>query len=231
MADLSFLYTFACQNGSKMAMAKYLKPAPMKVRFKGPFNKKKMNQDKETIEGHHENEEVTPAGEPVSPEISAETGTIDKDLKGDDIDKLKADLAETRDKFLRIYSEFDNYKKRTQRERIDLLKTASSEVILAMLPVIDDFERAFKSAEKFKEATPVNEGFTLIYQKLFAILEQKGLKKMQSIGEEFNVDHHEAITNVPAPNESMKDKLIDEAECGYFLNDKVIRHAKVIVGN
>ena len=190
-----------------------------------------MNQDKDTVQGHNDNEEVTAAGEPFSPEISAETGSLEADLNGEDIDKLKADLAEINDKFLRTYSEFDNYKKRTQRERIDLIKTANSDVILAMLPVIDDFERAFKAAEKFKEGSQTSDGFNLIYLKLLSILEQKGLKKMHSVGEEFNVDLHDAITNVPAPSPDMVGKVIDEADCGYFLNDKVIRHAKVVVGN
>ncbi len=190
-----------------------------------------MDQDKETVQGQNDNEEVTASGEPFSQEISAETEGLEADLKGNDTHKLKADLAEINDKFLRVYSEFDNYKKRTQRERIDLIKTANSEVILAMISVIDDFERAFKAAEKFKEGAQVNEGFNLIYLKLLSLLEQKGLRKMQSVGEEFNVDLHDAITNVPAPSPDLVGKVIDEAECGYFLNEKVIRHAKVVVGN
>ncbi len=211
-------------------MAEYLTTAPMKVNFKGPFKKNKMSKDQESIENNIENEELTPTGAPFTPEISSDTSKLDADMKGDNVDKLKADLAETKDKFLRIYSEFDNYKKRTQRERVDLLKTAGEEVILSMLPVLDDFERAFKAQNANRESEPAMDGFLLIYQKLMNILEQKGLKKMISVGGEFNVDLHDAITNIPAPDEKMKGMVVDDLECGYFLNGKVIRHAKVIVG-
>lgn len=189
-----------------------------------------MNTDKETMKGHHDNEEVTPAGEPFSPQINPELTDIDADLMSENIDKLKADLAEMKDKFLRLYSEFDNYKKRTQRERLELLKSASEEVILDLLPVLDDFERAFKAQENNHEAVPFTEGFALIYQKMMKALEQKGLQKMVSEGVEFDAEHHDAITNIPAPNPSLKGKIVDVQECGYFLNGKIIRHAKVIVG-
>ncbi len=188
-----------------------------------------MSQDKHTIDEHHENEEVTSAGEAYSPEISPEIPEEVANSGQQELSKIQSDLAETRDKFLRIYSEFDNYKKRTQRERIDLLKTASSDVIISLLPVLDDLERALKSRD-FLNENPLKSGVELIAQKLKTVLEQKGLKKMISVGEEFNVDHHEAITNIPAPDEKLKGKVVDEAESGYFLNDKVIRHAKVIVG-
>jgi len=211
-------------------VAKYLKTLKMKFRVKGPFNKKKMTQDKSTMEEHHDNEEVTAAGEPFSPEITPNLPGPEVIADETVVEKLQSELAETRDKFLRIYSEFDNYKKRTQRERLDLLKTANAEVILSLLPVLDDFERALKAMDADGSDNPLKSGVALIYHKLKNGLEQKGLKKMISIGEEFNVDQHEAVTNIPAPNEKLKGKVIDEAESGYFLNDKIIRHAKVIVG-
>jgi len=211
-------------------VAKYLTTSKMKFRVKVPFNKKKMSQDKQTIEEHHDNEEVTAAGEAFSPEISPEITSAEQQAGQSELEKIQAELAETRDKFLRIYSEFDNFKKRTQRERIDLLKTANAEVILALLPVLDDFDRAMKSVEAAGSENTLKSGVELISTKLKGIMDQKGLKRMISIGEEFNVDLHEAITNIPAPNENLKGKVVDEAECGYFLNDKVIRHAKVIVG-
>lgn len=189
-----------------------------------------MSQEKPTMEEHHENEEVTEAGEPFSPEISPDFTEAEAQPGQSELQKTQAELAETRDKFLRIYSEFDNYKKRTQRERVDLLKTANAEVIVALLPVLDDFDRALKSVEASGTDNPLKAGVELIHHKLKIIMEQKGLKRMVSIGQEFNVDHHEAITNIPAPDESLKGKVVDEAESGYFLNDKVIRHAKVIVG-
>jgi len=202
----------------------------MKFNMKVPFKKKKMSQDKSIVEEHHENEEVTPAGEPFSPEISPEMENAEEQPGQSEIEKLQSELAETRDKFLRIYSEFDNFKKRTQRERLDLLKTASADVIISMLPVLDDFDRALKAMESKTAGNADKSGVELIFNKMKSVLESKGLKRMISIGEEFNVDLHEAITNIPAPDEKLKGKVVDEAESGYFLNDKVIRHAKVIVG-
>ncbi|MDQ3050735.1 MAG: nucleotide exchange factor GrpE [Bacteroidota bacterium] len=202
----------------------------MKFNIKGPFNKKNMSQDKHTMEEHHENEEVKAAGEPFSLEISPEI-TPSSALPGQsEIEKLQSELAETRDKFLRIYSEFDNYKKRTQRERLELLKSASAEVMVALLPVLDDFDRALKSAESGSSESNLLSGVELIFSKLKLLMEQKGLRRMNSVGEKFDTEFHEAITNVPAPDENQKGKVIDEAESGYFLNDKVIRHAKAIVG-
>jgi molecular chaperone GrpE len=202
----------------------------MKFNVKVPFKRKKMSDAKQTVEEHRENEDVTQAGEPFSPEISPELESAAEQPGQTETEKLHAELAETRDKFLRIYSEFDNFKKRTQRERLDLLKTASADVIISLLPVLDDFDRALKSVDTAGSANQLKSGVELIFNKLKTILDQKGLKRMVSVGEEFNVDHHEAITNIPVTDEKMKGKVVDEAESGYFLNDKVIRHAKVIVG-
>jgi molecular chaperone GrpE len=137
---------------------------------------------------------------------------------------------ELNDKFLRLYSEFDNYKKRTAKERIEFAKSAAQDVFIAILPVIDDFERAIKSNEKLEDIEAIKNGINLIHQKFTTILAKKGLEPMESIGKEFNSDLHEAITNAPAPNEDMKGKVIDEVEKGYLLNGKVIRYAKVVVG-
>lgn len=141
-------------------------------------------------------------------------------------ENLRAQLAELNDKFVRLYSEFDNFRKRTAKERLELIKSAASDLVISMLPVLDDFERAMK----FSQNQEGDAGVTLIYQKLKSTLEAKGLKRMESIGKEFDADLHEAITNVPAASEEMKGKVVDEAECGYFFNEKVIRFAKVIVG-
>ena len=140
--------------------------------------------------------------------------------------KLEAELSEARDKYLRLYSDFENYKKRINRDRIELIKTAGSDILVSILPVIDDMERALKAMnEKEKE------GVQLVYQKLKSIIEAKGLKAMESVGKPFDPELHDAITNMPAPSEDMKGKVIEEIEKGYYLFDKVIRHAKVIVGN
>lgn len=145
-------------------------------------------------------------------------------------DKLKEELAQANDKYLRLYAEFDNFRRRTTKERVELLQTAGKEVIVSLLPVIDDFERAFKSMDKATDVIAVKAGVELVYSKLNNILSQKGLKPMEAIGEPFDADIHEAITNIPAPTDDMKGKVIDEMEKGYYLGDKVVRFAKVIVG-
>ena len=140
---------------------------------------------------------------------------------------IEEKFAELNDKHLRLFAEFENFKKRTAKERIDLYKTAGESVLTALLPVLDDFERSIKANQKQED-----EGVVLIYNKLKSILETKGLKAMKDpIGQELNTDYHEAITNIPAPSDDMKGKIIDVVEKGYFLNEKVIRYAKVVVAN
>ena len=148
-----------------------------------------------------------------------------KELKQELTTKEK--FAELNDKHLRLFAEFENFKKRTAKERMDLYKTAGESVLTALLPVLDDFERSIKANQKQED-----EGVVLIYNKLKSILETKGLKAMEDpIGQELNTDYHEAITNIPAPSDDMKGKIIDVVEKGYFLNEKVIRYAKVVVAN
>lgn len=146
-------------------------------------------------------------------------------------EKHKQELEEANNKYLRLYAEFDNYKRRTSKERVDLLQTAGKDVIADLLPVLDDLERALKSMETAQELTVVKEGVDLVFQKLKSSLTKKGLKEMESIGKEFNADLQEAITKIPAPNKELVGKVIDEVEKGYFLNDKVLRYAKVVVGS
>ncbi|TWR29036.1 nucleotide exchange factor GrpE [Mucilaginibacter pallidiroseus] len=144
-------------------------------------------------------------------------------------EKHKEELTAANDKYLRLYAEFDNFRRRTIKEREEARKTEGKDVIVALLPVLDDFERALRAMENATEVSSVKEGVALIQNKLKNVLAQKGLKEMKSIGEPFDADLHEAITNVPAPDD-MKGKVMDEMEKGYELNDKVIRFAKVIVG-
>lgn len=146
-------------------------------------------------------------------------------------EKAQHELTEANNKYLRLYAEFDNYKRRTSKERVELLQTAGKEVIGDLLTVLDDFERARKSMDHAQDITSVKEGIELVYQKLKSILSRKGLKEMESIGQEFNADLHEAITRIPAPSPEQAGKIIDEVEKGYFLNDKVLRYAKVVVGS
>ena len=146
-------------------------------------------------------------------------------------EKLAESLENEKDKFLRLFAEFENYKRRTAKERIDLFKTANEEVMLAILPVLDDFERALGHIEDDKEAEELRKGVLLIYQKLMTTLEQKGLKAINiQKGDSFNADAHEAITQIPAPNEDLKGKIIDVVEKGYQLGEKIIRFPKVVIG-
>lgn len=156
------------------------------------------------------------SGEPAA-EVSAE-------------EKLQQENAVLNDKYLRLFAEFDNFKRRTQKERVELLQTAGKDVVVSLLPVLDDFERALKSTENATEVNAIRDGIMLVQTKLKSILAQKGLKEVESINTDFDTDKHEAITKIPAPSEELKGKVVDELEKGYTLNDKVIRFAKVVVG-
>ena len=160
-----------------------------------------------------------------------------KDKASDQVEKLQEkigeleqELGEAKDKYLRLFAEFDNYKKRTVKEKLDLISTASRDVISKILPVLDDFDRAKKSSDDESSSETFSEGVTLVYNKLNSLLKSKGLNAMETNGEEFDPELHEAVTEIPAPNEEMKGKVIDTIETGYLLNDKIIRHAKVVVG-
>jgi molecular chaperone GrpE len=146
-------------------------------------------------------------------------------------DKTTSELAELKDKYLRLYADFENFRRRTAKEKLDMINSASESLLKSLIPVIDDFERAKQSMDSTDDITAVKEGVDLIYAKFTKTLESKGLKPMVSKGEPFDADLHESITQFPAPSPELKGKVIDEVEKGYYLNDKVIRFAKVIVGN
>lgn len=173
----------------------------------------------------HNTEEVSAVNDSTENNAgdSAETSPTPEELLKQEIDQLN-------DKYIRLFAEFDNYKRRTAKERLDLMGSANKETVVSMLPVLDDFERAFKAFENANDVTALKEGVELIFTKFKNIMVSKGVKPMESIGQPFNIDFHEAITNVPAPSEELKGKVIDEVEKGYFLNDKVVRFAKVVVG-
>lgn len=189
----------------------------------------------------HDEKKQQPAGEDVNkreipvggPDLEQTTGsgaseafTEEKTLR------FEEEIVALNDKYVRLYSEFDNYRKRTLREKIELNKTASAEVITTLLPVIDDMERAIRAhSETDGSVAALADGVTLIYNKLMTILGQQGLEPMKSMGEEFNTDFHEAVTNIPAPESDLKGKVVDEIQKGYILNGKVIRFAKVVVGS
>lgn len=144
--------------------------------------------------------------------------------------KLKSEVQEQKDKYLRLFAEFDNFKRRTAKERIELTQTAGKEVITSMLDVLDDCDRAEKQMQTTTDIAQIKEGVQLVFNKLRTTLQNKGLKSMESIDTEFDVEKHEAITEIPAPTPDLKGKVVDEVTKGYYLNDKLIRFAKVIVG-
>jgi molecular chaperone GrpE len=147
-----------------------------------------------------------------------------------ELEKKQLELNEIRDKYLRLVAEFDNFKKRTAKERIELMQTANKEVILALLDVVDDMDRAAKQLETATDINAIKDGVMLVFNKLKSTLQSKGLKPMESLHKEFDADLHEAITEIPAPSDELKGKVIDDLQKGYYLNDKLIRHARVVVG-
>jgi molecular chaperone GrpE len=156
--------------------------------------------------------------------------TVVEDGKEDPSSGKEHEIAELKDKYLRLFAEFDNYKKRTARERLDLIRHASEDIMVGLLPVLDDFDRAKKNADSEDSGESFSEGVQLVYHKLKQVLQQKGLKEMDTAETEFDPELHEAITKIPAPSEELKGKIIDHIEKGYYLNDKIIRHAKVVIG-
>lgn len=145
-------------------------------------------------------------------------------------EKLKEEVAEHKDKYLRLFAEFDNYKRRNAKERIELIQTAGKEVITSLLDVLDDCDRAEKQMQANADIEQIKEGVQLVFNKLRSTLQSKGLKAMESINTEFEVEKHEAITEIPAPTKELQGKVLDEVTKGYYLNDKIIRFAKVVVG-
>lgn len=192
-----------------------------------------MNQEHTNENAMNNNEELN--DNPAHDNVDGENTSVNNEenaaeTANESVRDFEAELLEKDDKYLRLYAEFENYKRRTLAERIELFKTAGQEIMLAMIPVLDDFERALKAMENATDVASVKEGIDLVSHKFKNTLVAKGLKPMESIGQAFNADLHEAITNIPAPSEDMKDKIIDEVEKGYYLGDKVIRYAKVVVG-
>jgi molecular chaperone GrpE len=155
-----------------------------------------------------------------------------KHKKDSKTEKLEQEVAQLNDKYLRLYSEFDNFRKRTLREKLELSKVAATDVIASILPVIDDLERAYAAIETTEEVhSATKDGLGLILNKLMNILSQQGMEPIKALGEDFNTDFHEAVTKIPAPTPDQKGKIVDVIEKGYMLGGKVIRFAKVVVGS
>ena len=205
------------------------------------------NQEEMTQEEQVQNPEVKEEVQENTDNLSEKEENTDKNKKGffgkkkdkdkekiqelqAEIEKLNAEKAELNDRFLRLFSEFDNYKKRVNKEKLDLLATASEKVIVSLLPVVDDFERAIAANEKVEDTQTIKDGFVLIYNKLVQLLKRFDVEEIQAVGEAFDTDFHEAVTHFPTDKEEDKGKVIDVTEKGYKLKDKVIRYAKVVVG-
>ena len=146
------------------------------------------------------------------------------------VEKLQSELNEQKDKYIRLFAEFDNFKRRNAKERVELIQTAGKDVIFALLDVLDDCDRAEKQMQTSEDLQQIKEGIQLVFGKLRNTLQARGLKAMESIETDFDVEKHEAITEIPAPQPNLVDKVVDEVQKGYYLNDKIIRFAKVVVG-
>jgi molecular chaperone GrpE len=183
----------------------------------GKKNKKDIKESKESVQ------------EELKENVDVEMEDKNEPEETDQTD-IGSEMTELRDKYLRLYAEFENYKKRTIREKLDMMKTAAQDTLAAILPVLDDFDRAKKVSDDDNSEESFSEGVTLVYHKLYTVLKNKGLEEMQSTGEIFDPEYHEAVTEIPAPSEDMKGKVVDTIEKGYMLKDRIIRHAKVVVG-
>jgi len=192
-------------------------------------NNKKEGEEEEVITTEETvDETIENTQNEAASEMEEEAPAPKKEEKS--IESLEQELGEMKDKYLRIFAEFDNYRKRTNKERVSLIKLASKDAINALLPAVDDFSRAIKVGEENEKEQSIPEGIIYVYKKLMKGLEQQGVRVMESTGTDFDPELHEALTKIPAPTDDLKGKVIDTIEQGYYLNDKIIRYAKVVVG-
>ena len=198
----------------------------------GNHQPKNMNQEQNFEESENTDQEtekmtdseMNPTAEVQEKEEGAENKIVDKE------EVYQKQINELQDRYIRLMAEFDNFRKRSLKERMELLKSAGEDVLINILPVIDDFERGLDAIEKSTDIEAVKQGIQLIYNKFKDFLTQRGVKEIDARNQDFNVDMHEALTKIPAPEENLKGKVVDVVQKGYYLNDKVIRYAKVVVG-
>ena len=195
------------------------------------FNRMKQKKNTEKAENKTVFETETDNIAETNDQTTSELDQASASPKTYSEEEYQSKVNELNDKYLRLYSEFDNFRKRTLKEKIDLSRTASENVIIELLPVLDDFDRAIASMASTDNIEAIKEGEQLIHAKMKAIFASKGLQEIKSIGETFDTDFPEAITSIPAPTEELKNKVIDEVQKGYTLHDKVIRFSKVITGS
>ncbi|RGT24816.1 nucleotide exchange factor GrpE [Bacteroides uniformis] len=201
-------------------------------------NNKHNNMNPKEKENNQEEELKTQATpnecdeETVGQETSQENEAplTEEEKLAQELEKANEQIEEQKDKYLRLSAEFDNYRKRTMKEKAELILNGGEKSISSILPIVDDFERALKNMETATDVAAVKEGVELIYNKFMSVLEQNGVKVIETKEQPLDTDYHEAIAVIPAPNEALKGKILDCVQTGYILNDKVIRHAKVVVG-
>jgi molecular chaperone GrpE len=195
------------------------------------MTKEKIKKEEEVIENTPKTEEVKNSEKKVAEEQhSGKKRKSKKDKKQTEIDELKEKLNDISDKHLRLQAEFDNFRRRTIKEKADLIKSGGESVLVNILPVIDDFERALDSLKDVPDDDAGKQGTTLIYNKFEEFLKQNNVKEIEALNQDFDVDLHEALTKIPAPDEKLKGKVVDVIQKGYLLNEKVIRFAKVVIG-
>jgi molecular chaperone GrpE len=193
-----------------------------------------MTEDKTQVNEQLDNEtaDLTPPAEESAPgkKESKKDKAHKKTQLEEQLEKAELELLDLKDRHMRLQAEFDNYRKRTLKERIELLKSANESLLVSLLPVVDDFDRANQTLDTVEEDSPVKEGVKLISAKFQDFLKQNGIKEIEAKGQEFDTDLHEAITKTPAPSEELIGKIVDVVQKGYLLNDKVIRFSKVVIG-
>lgn len=189
--------------------------------------KEKMNKQEEELKARNESEETKASDEKVQEQ---EVSQNEEEKLADDLKKANETIEEQKDKYLRLSAEFDNYRKRTMKEKAELILNGGEKALSSILPVVDDLERALKNMETATDVKAVKDGVELIYNKFMTVLGQNGVKVIDTQDQPLNTDFHEAIAVIPAPEEGKKGKILDCVQTGYTLNDKVIRHAKVVVG-
>ena len=195
--------------------------------------KEKITAEKENLQKESQEEKKTEEKKGPAKKTLGKTKKTTRSRKNktqEKLEQLQQEADELKDKHLRLSAEFDNYRKRTLNEKMELIKNASEKILLELLPVINDFDRAIQANEKITDIDTVKEGERLIYGKLKDLIKKQGVEEIEAIGQELNTDYHEALTKIPAPSEEMKGKVVDVIEKGYLLNDKVLRFAKVVIG-
>ncbi len=205
----------------------------MKIKTKD-MDKENQNKNSEELKDKNCQADAQQPETEKEENVQAEENKDGKDLSPEEklakeLEDARKTIEEQKDKYLRLSAEFDNFRKRTMKEKAELIKNGGEKAINAILPVLDDLERALQNMQKAEDVKAIYEGVELIYQKFLKNLHQEGLEKMEPVGENFDTDYHEAIALVPAQSEDQKGKVLDCVQTGYKLNDKVIRHAKVVV--